>query len=264
MKPSAVNGSSAAASAYSGGASVHQHGPAEHHRQHREDADQAEVGEQLAAGRLLSVLLLERVPHRRLAQRAHPHPEALREEGDDEAEARGERVDAELVVVQEARQQEDVRVLDQPERHHDRGAVAARDDDLLDLAEVQVRLEAARQQDQGDHAGHRRPDQRADERPLHPGAAGEQDREDGEAQQRPRGVGDQVRPRAALEPEDDVGDLEHQQDAAQQAGEGDDPLVLGVAQQAVGDRLAEDVDERRPERPEDERPHEARAQGPRR
>ena len=65
---------------------VDQHLAGEHHRHHREDADQAEVGEQLTAGGLLAVLLLEGVPHRRFSKRPHPHAEALWQERDDDAE----------------------------------------------------------------------------------------------------------------------------------------------------------------------------------
>ena len=129
---------------------------AEHHREDREDADQGEVGEQLTARGRLAVLLLERVIGGRLAHRAHPHPEALGEEGDHEAKPRGEVVDAQLLVVDEPREDEDVGVLDQPERHDDRRPIPAALDDLADLLEIERRLVAAGQQHQPDDSRRRR------------------------------------------------------------------------------------------------------------
>ncbi len=154
-------------------------------------------------------------------------------------------VDAQLVVVDEAREDEDVGVLDQPERHHDRRPIPALENDLLDLAEVEVGLEAAAQQDDSDNAGHGGPDQRSEDRALDSGAGGEERGEHDQAEDGAAGVGDQEGSGAPLEPERDVADLEEERGPREQTGERDEVLVLGIAEQAVGDRPTEDVDQDR-------------------
>ena len=217
---------------------------AERGQEQRPDQHHPEVAELDPAGGADPVLVLDGLEHRRLLQWPQSLAVAAGEHRDEEGRPRGEVVGAEVGVGDEAGEDEDVHVADDPHREHERNTDRTLAVDLRRLREVERGLPARAQGDQGEERRQRHPDRLAEDRPLD-AHSGDQQRHHGrQGQHRPRHLDGDVGVGAPLNPDRDRGEPEDGAGAAEQRRVDDQGRVLPLAEQQIGDRLAEDERQR--------------------